>query len=370
MGTELSKLRKRIDEIDEALLGLLKERLEVAKRIGAEKDALGLPIRDPGREDEVLAKARRRAEDLGLNPEVVEKVFRSIIELSIACQGRVSKVAYLGPRGTHTEEAAKEYFGTGGTEFRPYWTVEEVFRAVDSGETDWGIVPVENSLEGSVPATLSLLLDSSLLICGEIERRIRHCLLASPGTRLEDIRIVFSHPQALMQCKRFLENILPKAEKREVSSTAKAVEMAKSTPMAAAIGTEASAQLYGMEILAKGIEDHPNNYTRFLVIGRKRPPRTGNDKTSLIFSVPNVPGALHGALGSFALRNINLVKVESRPTKGKPWEYIFYVDFEGHLDDQKCKEALEELKSKTSFLKVLGSYPKHKASIQDSLRLF
>lgn len=309
------------------------------------------------------------AEELGLSPDGIEKVFKSIIEISLACQGRTFKVAYLGPKGTHTEEAAKEYFGTEGIEFLPYWTVEEVFRAVDSGEAKWGIVPVENSLEGSVPATLSLLLDSNLLICGEIERRIRHCLLASPGTKLEDVRIVFSHPQALMQCKRFLETIIPKAERRELSSTAKAVEIAKATPMAAAIGTEASAQLYGMDILAKGIEDHPNNYTRFLIIGLERLPKTGNDKTSLIFSVPNVPGALHGALGALSLRNINLVKVESRPTKGKPWEYIFYVDFEGHMDDQRCKEALEELKSKTTFLKVLGSYPKHRTDTRGDLGL-
>ncbi len=267
------------------------------------------------------------------------------------------RVAYLGPRGTFCEEAARKYSSRLAAVLIPLPDIAEVFQSVSNGEADLGIVPLENSIEGSVGLTLDLLLESDLRICGEIDLRISHNLIVKPGMRMGDIRILASHPQALAQCRRFISSKLPKVEKIETSSTSRAVELVRGMEGAAAIGTELAAELNGMEILERGIEDDKNNFTRFLAISKADSPATGSDKTSIIFSVENKPGALYGALGEFAKRDINLTKIESRPAKRKPWEYIFYVDFEGHREDEKCKEALVCLKRKASFLKILGSYP-------------
>ena len=266
------------------------------------------------------------------------------------------RIAYLGPRGTFCEEAARKYAPSSAI-FIPQPDIPEIFQSVSSGMAELGIVPLENSMEGSVGLTLDLLLESDLMICGEIVLRIEHNLIAKPGTRIEDIRTLVSHPQALAQCRRFISSRLPKAEKIEASSTSRAVELIKGMEGAAAIGTELAANLNGMEILERGIEDCKNNFTRFLAISRADSPPTGFDKTSIIFSVENKPGALYRALEEFAKRDINLTKIESRPAKGRLWEYIFYVDFEGHREDPKCKGALECLGRKARFLKILGSYP-------------
>jgi len=264
----------------------------------------------------------------------------------------------LGPRGTFCEEAARRHFSKPGTEFITCPDIPEIFRKVERDEAGHGVVPIENSTEGSVNLTLDLLHEYPLKVSGEVELRVRHNLIIRPGMKMGDVKDVLSHPQALGQCRRFLSQNLPAARRVEVASTAKAVEMLKSLKDAAAIGTELAAEVNKMEILVRGIEDNPNNFTRFFVIGRSVAPPSGEDKTSIAFTVPNVPGSLYHALGEFAVRNINLTKIESRPTKQRPWEYIFYVDFEGHASDTNCLEALEGLRKKAAFLEVLGSYPK------------
>lgn len=265
------------------------------------------------------------------------------------------KVSFQGERGAYSEEAIYEYFGE-RVEVVPLPTMHEVFKSVENGFSDYAVVPVENSLEGSVGEVLDLLLETNLKVCGEIILRIIHCLICNPGEELRDIKVIYSHPQALGQSRNFIRRLGCKA--LPVYDTAGSVKMIKGVKGAAAIASERAAKIYGMKILVKGVEDNPNNYTRFLVLSNSINPPTGKDKTSIIFAVKHVPGALYSALGVFAERNINLTKIESRPSRKRLWEYNFYVDFEGHVEDEFIKDALKALKSKTTFIKVLGSYPK------------
>ena len=273
-------------------------------------------------------------------------------------QQKKTVVAYLGPDGTFSEQAAKKYFSSSEVGYLPLSSIEEVFKAVKNGKALYGVVPVENSLEGSVNETLDLLLDSKLMAYGEVELRIEHCLIVKPHTRLEDVKLVLSKNQALAQCRQFLVRNLPKAEIKEVNSTAKAVEMLRNMKNVAAIGTENAAEHCGMTVLVKGIEDNPNNFTRFFILSKEDSPPTRRDKTSIIFSAKNIPGSLYNILGAFAIREINLTKVESRPVRGRTWEYIFYLDFEGHRNDTRSRDALKEIEEKCIFIKILGSYPK------------
>lgn len=265
--------------------------------------------------------------------------------------------AYLGPSGTFCEEAARKYFGERAT-LKPCTELREIWDAVENGEADFGVVPVENTTEGSVVPSLDLLFERNLKVCGEVELRIRHSLIAKPDARLAEIRLVVSHPQAIAQCKRFLDEQLPLATKKAAESTAKAVQMLAEIEHAAAIGSDSAAEIYGMKVLVKDIEDNPRNFTRFFVIGGGDNPPSESDRTSIVFSVAHLPGTLVGVLEELSKRRLNLTKIESRPTKRTPWEYIFYVDFEGHRSEETCQEALESMRKKTFFLKVLGSYPK------------
>jgi len=267
------------------------------------------------------------------------------------------KVAYQGEPGAYSESAVYSYFGSSADPL-PCKTFSDVFRSVEMGRTEYGIVPIENSIEGSVNAVYDLFLKYDPKVCGEIILRIAHCLIANPGTKLEDIRVIYSHPQALGQCRTYLESL--NCELISTYDTAGSVKMIKEKRLmdAGAIAGERAAKIYNMAILARDIADNPNNYTRFFVLSQNDAPPTGNDKTSVIFSTKHVPGALYEALGEFAKRRINLTKIESRPTKRRPWEYNFYLDFEGHRREKKCSEALEGLRRKAVFVKVLGSYPK------------
>ncbi len=265
-------------------------------------------------------------------------------------------VAFLGPRGTFTEQAARKAFGN--AEFVAKPTLTDVFMSIEQGDADSGVVPVENSTQGSVRETLDLLLDKELMVRGEIITPIRHNLIINPLTRVDEIRRILSHSQALAQCKKYLHSKFYGIPQEPVSSTARAVELLRDRSDCAAIGTRLAAEIYGMKVVEEGIEDNPNNFTRFYIIAKHDSPRTGRDKTSVIFSVKNIPGALYKAIKPFADRNINLSKIESRPVKTKPWSYIFYLDFEGHKEDAECKEALEELKGISHFVKVIGSYPR------------
>jgi prephenate dehydratase len=267
------------------------------------------------------------------------------------------KVGFQGERGAYSEEAVRTYFG-GDVEVFPCKTIRDVFKNTEAGVIDYGVVPIENSIEGSVYETYDMFLSSSARVVGEIILRIRHCLVALPETSINDVKVVYSHPQALAQCRGFLSSL--GAETAVTYDTAGSVKMIKENGLrnAAAVASERAAQLYGMAVLAKGIEDYGHNYTRFLVISMHEAQRGQENKTSIIFSTAHRPGSLYNALGAFARHNINLTKIESRPTRQRPWEYYFFVDFEGHHEDQHVRDALRELANNTVFIKVLGSYPK------------
>ncbi|MEM3708735.1 MAG: prephenate dehydratase [Nitrososphaerales archaeon] len=269
----------------------------------------------------------------------------------------VKTVAFQGEKGAYSEEAAILFFGP-SIETKPYKSLPEVFKAVEEKHVDNGIVPAENSLEGSVNQTYDLLLSSELKVSGEVILRVSHCLIANKKMSLDSIKTVYSHPQALAQCRNFLNSL--NCDLIPTYDTAGSVKMIKEKKLmdSCAIASERAAKIYKMSILAKGIEDDKNNYTRFFILSKNDSPYTGKDKTSIIFSTKNVPGALYSALREFAIRRINLTKIESRPTRITPWEYNFYLDFEGHRSEKKCKKALEGLGKKASFVKILGSYPK------------
>lgn len=267
-------------------------------------------------------------------------------------------VAYLGPEGTFCEQAARKYFQGVDFTFIPCSTIKDVFDAVEQKRADYGTVPAENSLEGSVRQTLDLLLERKLMICGEVDLRVVHSLIVRPGTEIKDVKVILSHPQAIAQCKQFIEKFFPNVEVREVSSTARAVSLLSEVQNCAAIGPELAAKRYGMKIAVRQIEDEPNNFTKFFILGIEDGVATGCNKTSLIFSAKHEPGALYQALEPFAVRGINLTKIESRPQRGKPWEYVFYLDFEGHRAEPRIAEAIDALRRKCLFVKVLGSYLK------------
>ncbi|MEO9362297.1 MAG: prephenate dehydratase [Nitrososphaera sp.] len=271
-------------------------------------------------------------------------------------------VAFQGERGAFSEMAALQYFPSGAT-LVPCKSFADVFSAAEKKKVAFAVIPVENSIEGSVPEVYDLLLQTRLKATGEVYHRVRHCLIANKGASINEIKRVYSHPQALGQCRQYLQN--KRIEPVPAYDTAGSVKMVKELGAtdAAAIASMRAAELYGMEILEEGIEDRKSNYTRFLVLaptadGNAKKKEDGQYKTSIIFSVKHVPGALFGILGEFAIRNLNLTKIESRPTKETPWEYNFYVDFEGHASDGAVRQALKAMKSKTSYLKIVGSYRK------------
>lgn len=271
------------------------------------------------------------------------------------------KIAFQGELGAYSEMAVYSYFGQ-DAEVKPCKSFDEVFESVKTGTVDYGVVPIENSIEGSVNRTYDLFLEYDLKVRGEIVIRISHCLIANEQTSIDQIKAVYSHPQALAQCRKFLEENNLKAISN--FDTAGSVKMIKEEKMAdaAAIASERAAQIYDMTILAREIEDVKNNSTRFFVLDKQDAPYSGEDKTSIIFAAKSIPGALHKVLKEFADRDINLTKIESRPTKHTPWEYHFYLDFEGHRTDPKCQQALESIKDKTVFVKILGSYKTAKKS--------
>jgi len=272
------------------------------------------------------------------------------------------KIAFQGEIGAYSESAVYSFFGS-SAEVKPCENLSDVFESVKKGETPYGVVPIENSLEGSVNQTYDLFLEYDLKVCGEIVLRIVHCLIAHSGTRLNSIKTVYSHPQALAQCRKFLEKL--GCRLLSTFDTAGSVKMIKEEGLkdAGAVASQRAAEIYGMKVLAKEIGDTPNNYTRFFVLSKQDSPPSGQDKTSIIFSVKSIPGALYHILEEFAVRDINLTKIESRPTKRTPWEYNFYLDFEGHRNEEKCREALESIRDKTLFVKILGSY---KAAVEES----
>ena len=266
-------------------------------------------------------------------------------------------ISFQGERGAYSESAVYSFFGF-SAQVTPCRNLSDVFESVKKEETEYGVVPIENSIEGSVNQTYDLFLKYDLKVCGETVLKINHCLITNPKTELDSIKVIYSHPQALAQCRNFLEHL--GCDLIPTYDTAGSVKMLKDKVQkdAAAIASEKAAEIYGMKILAREIEDTPTNYTRFFVISKKDSPITGKDKTSIIFAATHTPGALYRALGEFAKRDINLSKIESRPTRQRPWEYNFYLDFEGHRTEKTCTSALKALEKYATFIKILGSYPK------------
>jgi chorismate mutase/prephenate dehydratase len=351
----LDELRKKIDEADDRIVKLIADRIRQAQEIGQEKQKIGMQIEDTAREERVLTHVREIARQENLGEKDIENIYRQIVNLSRSVQGIV--VAFQGEIGAYSEEACFHFFGP-GVQVKPLETLDEVFKAVEQGDVRYGVVPVENSLEGSISRVYDLLLSSSLKVGGEIELRIMHCLIANPTASLDTIKRVYSHPQALGQSQAFLRHL--NAELVSTYDTAGSVKFIKEQNIkdGAAVASARAAEIYGMKILAREIEDNPNNFTRFFILAREDSPATGSDKTSIVFSVKHQPGALFAVLEAFADGNISLTKIESRPTRQKAWEYNFYLDFEGHRQDAAVKTALRRVEKQALFLKILGSYPK------------
>jgi chorismate mutase / prephenate dehydratase len=351
--TSLESLRKRIDAINLALVDLLSERAQLAQAAGRLKHAGGAPIHQPAREREVLERVF--AHNPGpLTPAHLQRIFTEIISACMALEQTI-RVSFLGPQHTYSHEAALGRFG-GSAEFHPEPSISAVFQALDAERADYGVVPVENSTEGSVGLTLDLLIDTPATIVGEILMPVRHALMSREGDPAK-IQRILSHQQSLGQCRNFLAANYPRAELEAVASNALAAQRAAEDETSAAICSAAAADGYGLRIIAENIQDVANNVTRFLVLGRQRTARSGADKTSLLFALPERSGVLHGALSLFARDKINLTMIQSRPQREKPWAYLFFVDFEGHRDDPAVKRALATLERRALFLKVLGSYP-------------
>jgi chorismate mutase / prephenate dehydratase len=351
---DLPDLRKKIDELDHQLLELLNRRARIVIEIAREKEKRGLDFYVPQREEEI----HQRMVSLNQGPlahTAIQSIYREILSACLALE-RPLRVAYLGPPATFTHLASMKKFGS-SAEFIPLKGIGDVFLEVDKGNADYGVVPVENSTEGMVNHTLDTFVDSDLKIFAEIFLEVSHTLLSVSG-KIEEIKRVFSHPQALAQSRRWLEMNLPQSELIEVLSTAAAAEMSKKDPTGAAIASDLAADLYNLKRVRSHIEDYAKNYTRFLIIGNHFGPRTGSDKTSILLSIRDQVGALYRILEPFAKREINLTNIESRPSKIKAWDYIFYVDFEGYIDDEPAREVVSYLEKECSIFKVLGSYPK------------
>jgi chorismate mutase/prephenate dehydratase len=350
---ELQKLREKIDQIDREILRLLNERSRLALEIGRLKRRRNARAYSPERERQIIERL------LGANPgpfpnDALRSIYREIISASRALEEPL-RVACLGPLATFTHLAALRHFGS-SAQFVPVESIRDVFEQVRRGGADYGVVPVENSNEGVVSYTLDMFMDYELKVSAEVMLEVVHNLLSREG-KAKKVRYIYSHPQAAAQCRGWLEQNMPGVPIRETTSTAKAAELASRDPQAAAIASEAAAQMYDLRFIARHIEDRAENVTRFLVIGNDYPSPTGKDKTSVMFSIKDRPGALYDILAPFKRAKINLTKIESRPSRRRAWEYIFFVDLEGHIQEARVMKALQEVKKHCLFFKHLGSYP-------------
>ena len=354
MTQSLEKLRSEIDQIDGQLVELLNQRARVASDVGRLKAGHDRDFHVPSREREVHERVARLNQG-PLPSEALRGIFREIMSACLALESPV-KVAFLGPLATFTHIAAMQQFGL-SAQLVPQKSIPAVFEEVEKGRALYGVVPVENSTEGMVSHTLDMFVDSDLKITAEVLLEVSHDLLSRTG-RTEDVRKVYSHPQALAQCRHWLEENLPNVPLVDVASTALAAQIVSEDLSAAAIASGSAAEHYGLKVVRSRIEDQVNNFTRFIMVSRKLAEPSGNDKTSILFSVKDEPGILYRMLEPFARRGVNLSKIESRPVKTKAWEYIFFLDMAGHVSEAPVGEAIEELQSFCLFLKILGSYPK------------
>ena len=350
---EMRALRAGIDSVDEEIVRLLDQRARLACRIGEIKREYGLEAYAPARERAVLDRvAALGAGDFPARG--LEAVFREIISSSISLEARL-KVAYLGPEATFTHEAALRSFGA-SVELEPQATVSEVFTRVERGEAGHGIVPVENSMEGTVTHTLDELMNSPLKVCGEVYLPVSQNLISCEPS-LDRVRIVCSHPMALSQAAPWLRHELPGALLEEVESTGEAARRAAREPGVAAVGSVLAAEAHHLNVLARSIQDARTNATRFIVLGREWAGRTGRDKTSVVFSVKDRPGVLRDALAAFAEEGINLTRIESRPSRKRAWTYVFFADFDGHPEEERVQRALAALEEHCPYVSLIGAYP-------------
>ena len=350
----LADVRQQIDTIDSQFLELLKKRLLCAKKIGELKDQNNKAKWDPLRERQIFE--RLLAENNGAFPEEpLLSIFHEIITTCRLSQKK-AEVAYLGPEATFSHLAGVKYFGHAAT-YLPMETIEDIFDEVERGRTQYGIVPVENSIEGAVTSTLDSFIKYNVKICGELNLGIIHNLVNKSGN-MDDIKLVVSHPQPIAQCRQWLKKHLPNVAIQDVFSTSVAAKMAAEDPSVAAIASSLAITTYQLQTVVKGIEDYRGNTTRFLLIGKESPSRSGKDKTSLLVSLLDRPGALNDALSILAQRSINLTRIESRPVKDEPGRYLFFIDMLGHLEDDTVREGCERLKELCSYFEWLGSYPR------------
>ena len=354
-GASLKDLRERIDALDVKIQELISERARLAVAVAEIKQRTGENnFYRPEREAEVLRNVLARNKG-PLSEEAMARLFREIMSACLALESRL-RIAFLGPEGTFTQEAALKHFGH-AVETAPLAAIDEVFREVESGNAQFGVVPVENSTEGVINHTLDMFMVSPLKICGEVELRIHHHLLGK-GNDPKAARRVLSHQQSLAQCREWLDANLPGVERVAVASNAEAARQAAADVGVLAIAGDSAARLYGLKAFASNIEDNPDNTTRFLVIGTLETVPSGNDKTSLLLSSRNRPGALQRLLTPLAKNGINMTRIESRPSRETRWEYVFFIDIDGHAKERKLAKALAALEKEAAFLKLLGSYPK------------
>jgi chorismate mutase / prephenate dehydratase len=357
-GVDLGAIRESIDDIDSRIQALLNERARFAQLVGISKTAAGKAVDfyRPEREAQVLRKVLERNQG-PLRDEEVVRLFREIMSACLAQQEPL-KVAFLGPEGTFTQAAVLKHFGA-SVRALPLPAIDEVFHEVEGGIADFGVVPIENSSEGTVNHTLDMFLGSSLKICGEVELRINHFLMGRMSG-LPEIKRVCAHAQALAQCRGWLDDQLPEVERIAVSSHAEGARRARDERGTAAIAGRAAAEIYGLQLLANDIEDRPDNTTRFLVVGRKLFSPSGVDRTTLLVSARDTDdaGALFKLLEPLATHQVNMTRIESRPSRKRKWDYVFFIDIEGHASDPAVSEALAALEKRASLFKVLGSYPR------------
>ncbi|WP_330925617.1 prephenate dehydratase [Candidatus Sororendozoicomonas aggregata] len=363
----LDSLRKAIDELDQDIMSLISQRAKCAQKVARIKQAAcgdsgeKAVFYRPEREAQVLRKIMARNQG-PLNDEEMARLFREIMSACLALEEPV-RVAFLGPEGTFTQQATIKHFGHSAV-CVPMVAIDEVFREVSAGAVNYGVVPVENSTEGVINHTLDSFMDSSLKICGEVVLRIHHHLMVSENTQKAHISRIYSHGQSLAQCRKWLDAHWPTAERVAVSSNAEAAKRIRGEWNSAAIAGDMAAELYGLDRIAEKIEDQPDNSTRFLIIGHDCVPRSGSDndraadKTSIVVSMRNQPGALQAILEPFHVHDIDLTRVETRPSRSGVWNYVFFIDFEGHQDDPVVTKVLERLSDRVNDIKVLGSYPK------------
>lgn len=352
----LKTIRARIDSLDEQIQALIAERARCAQEIAAIKQAQGdsSDFYRPEREAQVLRQviARNRGP---LSDDAIARLFREIMSTCLALEEPLT-VAFLGPEGTFTQAAALKHFGH-SIRTRPLRAIDEVFREVEAGAADYGVAPVENSTEGVVNHTLDMFLQSPLRICGEVQLRIHHFLLGYIDD-IRDAQCIYSHPQSFAQCREWLDLNLPHAERVPVSSNGEAARLARLEPGCVAIAGQCAADIYKLPVIVPNIEDDPNNTTRFLIVGARAAPPSGQDKTALLVASPNRPGSLARLLEPIARHGLSMTRIESRPSRRGMWDYVFFIDLEGHKDDPPVAAALAELEQQASLFRILGSYPK------------